>query len=88
MSFTIHVLGILADLINRTMYIGTLIQIKEIRKNCSSENIALTFQVLMFLNCLAWTVYGFEEGNIYMMIPNIIGLILIPILIHQIIKYK
>lgn len=76
------------------MFFGTLMalayipQIQKILKRKSVEDISITMFIAFFIGAIAWLLYGLSIGNMFIVIPNVIVIVLIAAVIVLYFRYK
>ena len=72
----INVLGICCNIIVIILFASPLSTIAKVVSTRSSASLNRPFMAVQVLNCALWFTYGLMIGDIYVWIPNAIGLLL------------
>ena len=73
---TLFAFGIIAMLMNITIFIAPLIVIREVVSTKDSTKIYAPFAIAALLSCTFWSIYAVVIGNSNILVPNLIGGIL------------
>ncbi|MDR2545386.1 MAG: SWEET family sugar transporter [Methanobrevibacter sp.] len=61
-----------------------LLQIMDMKKRNNYDGFNPIYAMVLFINDLSWTVYGFMVNDIFMFISNLIGTIFIIVILYYI----
>ncbi|KAJ1690763.1 hypothetical protein LUZ63_014918 [Rhynchospora breviuscula] len=70
------IVGILASFVGIMMYAAPLSVMKMVVQTKSVEYMPLSLSVATFINCVCWTAYALIPFDLYIIIPNGVGVIL------------
>jgi len=68
--------GVITDILNVALYGSPLVVMKNVIRTRSVRYMPLPFSVATFVVSVTWTVQGLLIGNITVVLPNVIGMIL------------
>jgi uncharacterized protein with PQ loop repeat len=57
------------------MALAPLLQIHTIRRSRSSANVSLGYQQVLFVGFVLWLAYGLAAGNLALIVPNAVSLL-------------
>lgn len=72
----IETIGIIASITAVLMFISPVDQIRDIIKDKTSHGVSPVLYGMMIVNCIFWVTYGFGINNVYIIVPNAIGVFL------------
>jgi solute carrier family 50 protein (sugar transporter) len=72
----LSILGYLANSIVFVVFASPLSTAAKVIKTKNSASINRPFGVIQVLNCITWTCYAAYIGDIYLLVPNAVGLVL------------
>nr|XP_006811657.1 PREDICTED: sugar transporter SWEET1-like [Saccoglossus kowalevskii] len=67
-------LGLAASSVTIAMYASPLAQLREVINSKSTRSMSFPLSVATFIAASLWTLYGFLLDDLYVMIPNIPGM--------------
>lgn len=70
------------------MALAPLLQIHKIRRSRSSANVSLGYQHVLFVGFLLWLSYGIAAGNLALIIPNTVSLLVCGTNIAVTLRYR
>ena len=70
---TLFAFGIIAMLMNITIFIAPLIVIREVVTTKDSTKIYTPFAIAALMSCTFWSIYAAVIGNSNILVPNLIG---------------
>jgi uncharacterized protein with PQ loop repeat len=70
------------------MALAPLLQIHRIRRSRSSANVSLAYQQVLFVGFLLWLSYGVAAGNLALIIPNTVSLVVCGTNIAVTLRYR
>ncbi len=70
------ILGYLANSIVFVVFASPLSTAAKVIKTKNSASINRPFGIIQVLNCITWTCYAAYIGDIYLLVPNAVGLLL------------
>lgn len=73
---SVDLLGYICIAINIYNYVAPLEQIKPVLKSKDPKFIDVTTTIVGLLNCILWAWYGLILGDLPMIIPNLLGIVL------------
>uniref|UniRef100_F6UKD7 Sugar transporter SWEET1 n=3 Tax=Monodelphis domestica TaxID=13616 RepID=F6UKD7_MONDO len=68
-------LGLFCSIFTITMYLSPLADLIKIIQTKSTQCLSFSLTVATFLASISWTLYGFHLSDLYIMVPNIPGII-------------
>jgi solute carrier family 50 protein (sugar transporter) len=72
----IETIGLIASITAILMFISPIDQIRDIIKYKTSHEVSPILYGMMIINCIFWVSYGFGINNMFITVPNAIGVIL------------
>ena len=84
----IETIGLIASMTAILMFASPIAQIKSIIENKTSDGISPVIYMTMAINCTFWTAYGIGMHDIYIITPNMLGIILGLVTLIVIYSYK
>ncbi|KAG7389826.1 hypothetical protein PHYBOEH_007221 [Phytophthora boehmeriae] len=78
-------LGILSSLVNLALDASPLETIKEVIQTRDASTIPIVLSTTFLLNAAVWVAYAIADNNIFLLVPNAVGMILCSI---QVILYR
>ncbi|MBM4240208.1 MAG: hypothetical protein FJ150_00755 [Euryarchaeota archaeon] len=73
---SIETIGLIASLTAILMFTSPIAQIRNIIKNRTSQTISPAIYAAMAINCTFWTIYGIGVEDLYITVPNSLGIVL------------
>lgn len=70
------------------MALAPLLQVHKIRRSRSSANVSLGYQQVLFVGFLLWLAYGIAAGNLALIIPNTVSLLVCGASIAVTLRYR
>lgn len=67
---------------------GIVVQIVKIAKLKAADQFSLIWMVLGIITWFSWTAYGLEDGDMYVLVANLLGFVLQLVLLGFILKYR
>lgn len=81
------VIGIVANILTFIMFGAPLSQIRRIVQEQDSSSIDRRFMVMQIMNCTLWLIYGLATGDLMLLPPNGVGLLLGLIQVAAVCRY-
>lgn len=70
------------------MALAPLLQIREIRRSRSSANVSIAYQQVLLVGFLLWLAYGIAAGNVALIVPNTVALLVCATSIAVALRYR
>jgi uncharacterized protein with PQ loop repeat len=81
-------LGLAASVFGVAMACGPLIQIERIWKRKSSDDVSWIFFSIITIGAGLWAAYGLALGDLFLVIPNVIGVATNLFLVGMIFRFR
>jgi solute carrier family 50 protein (sugar transporter) len=82
------VLGYLADVTSLAMDIAPLEKLRQVIATKSADSIPIFISCAIWLNCLLWLLNGIVDDDLFIIVPNVAGLVLTGIPIALYVMYR
>jgi solute carrier family 50 protein (sugar transporter) len=84
----IEIIGLIASITATLMFISPIDQIRDILKYKTSHEVSPILYGMMVINGVFWVTYGFGINNMFITVPNAIGVFLGTATLIAIYKYR
>lgn len=68
-------LGLFCSVFTISMYLSPLVDLAKIIQSRSTRCLSFPLTVATFLTSASWTLYGFQLSDLYIMVPNVPGIV-------------
>ncbi|MDR2624681.1 MAG: SWEET family sugar transporter [Methanobrevibacter sp.] len=80
-------IGQFASFIVVVLNFTLLLQIVDMKKRNNYDGFNPIFALVLFINDLSWTIYGFLAEDTFMFLSNLLGTVFVIIILYYILKY-
>lgn len=85
---SIETIGLIASIFAVLVFISPLDQIRDIVRDKTSHTVSPLIYFMMIFNCFFWVLYAMGKNDIYILVPNTIGVFLGLATLIVIFKYR
>jgi solute carrier family 50 protein (sugar transporter) len=75
-SFGVHLIGFLGNFVVFLLFASPLLTFSKVISTKDSSSINRPFAFCQVLNCATWCAYGLAISDVYIALPNFVGLLL------------
>jgi uncharacterized protein with PQ loop repeat len=69
------VFGPLASFMGVLMSLAPLFQVRRVLERGQADDVSQAFLVVIAVGAICWCAYGISDGDLYLLVPNVLGVI-------------
>jgi uncharacterized protein with PQ loop repeat len=81
------IIGQFASFIVVVLNFTLLLQILDMKRRNNYDGFNPIYALVLFINDLSWTVYGFMVNDVFMFLSNLVGTVFIIFILYYIFRY-